>query len=205
MVKVLRAKVTIENTEPPKVPEKTTLQLVMELVLICVVVLLEVRFFNDLVSFLDTLIKNWRGGWKLIALLLYMAIVFWTFVIMASRYEALLARLKTAPTDEGLFLKLLTFNSVAAVFCSFFWLLKARGIANATLNELSDINYLLYGFIILISYMASDSNLRSATGLANGLKYAFLGCFAWVFYFWFGLDDGASQPEGIHYMEEAVR
>ncbi|MBL6787521.1 MAG: hypothetical protein ISQ27_05980 [PS1 clade bacterium] len=189
---------TIENTEPPKVPEKATLRLVMELVFICIIVLLEVRFFTEISDFVESLMEivGLRGGWQFLATFFVLMVGLGPFGIMADRYEALLARLKTTPTVDDLFLKVLTLNSVAAIFCSLFWLLKARGIAEATLHELSDINYFRYGFIIFISYKASDDNLRSATGLANGLKYAFLGCFAWVFYLWLGLDDGCTTTGG---------
>ena len=180
---------TIENAEPPKAPEKGTYRLIAELVLVCVVVLLEIRFFSETTNFIEKISETVGLGWGFRTLFWLIQLIL-SFGFLQLTYEALLTRLKATPVHSALFLKLLIFNSLAAIFCSFFWLIQAKGIIEATIYELENFRFFLCGFIIYICYFVSKDSLKSAASLANGLKYAFSACFVWVCYFSLCVDDG---------------
>lgn len=173
---------------------KSTNRIVCELFLISCIVLLELSFFSEINTFLNNLIHSVGLGSGIglffATIWFYAPVILAPFVFLSFRYDALLARIKATSSPEGLARNLFLTNIFAAIFCSFFWAMKAIGILEAAWYEFDNFNFIMLGAVIFFSYTAAISNLKSAEGLANGLKYAFLICFCYVFYFWFGLDDG---------------
>lgn len=177
-----------------KTSNKSTNRIVCELFLISCIVLLELSFFSEINTFLNNLIHSvglGSGFWLFVAAIwFYLPIVLIPFFLLNFSFDKLLAQLKATSSPEGLARNLFLTNILAAIFCSFFWALKARGILEAAWYEFDNFNFIMLGAVIFFSYTAANSNLKSTKSLADGLKYAFVICFCCVFYFWFGLDDG---------------
>lgn len=180
--------------------EKRTQQLIIEMFLICCLVLLELHFFTNINAFLDKLLDSFglgSGGWLLFStVFIYMPVILAPFALLSYSYATLLERIKVRDVSEGLFSKLLFVNGFAAIFCSLFWIIKARGISEAAVYEFENFNFLLLGAVVLFSYYGAKPNLKSTAGLAHGLKTAFFVCFGYVFYLWLGFDDGCVTTGG---------
>lgn len=173
---------------------KSTRRIACELCFLALAVLLEVSFFSEISAFLNSLIQRagFDGGFSLFiaTIYFYAPIILAPFVLLSLRYDTFLSRIAVISPAEGLIRNLFLINVGAALFCSFFWVIKARGILEAVRYEFVNFNFILLGAVILLSYAAANSNLKSTKNLANGLKYSFVICFCYVFYHWFGLDDG---------------
>jgi len=181
--------------------KKPTKSIKMQLLLLLVfatVAALEISFFDEVNEFLNAslnLVSDHKLWIMFSALFIYSPIIIMPVGFVILQFEELSNQLQSELTAEKLFKPVILLHVSGAVYASLFWVLQSEGILNAVLSAVSDMNYLLLGSIVFVSYYFSK-NLTDPAKLANALKGAICVCFIWVFYFWFGLDDGCTSSGG---------
>lgn len=171
---------------------------IIELIFFATIVALEISFISQINSFLNTvldLVSDHKAWLMFSTFFIYVPIILIPFGLLFRAFENLSNKIQSELTGENLLKSMIILHVIGAAYASCFWLLQSKGILNAIIAEAKDMNYLLLGLIIWISYNVAKK-IIDPVKLANVLKVTICVCFIWVFYLWFGLDDGCVSSVG---------
>ena len=182
-------------SEKPFKPMKRQL---LELMIFAVVVALEILFFEQISDFFNAALKfvSANKAWFIFStFFIFVPIIIMPFGLLFNSFERLSSQIQSEFSGVDLLKLVILLHVVAAAYASCFWLLQSQGILNAIFAEMKEMNYLLLGLIVFVSYNVAKK-LTDPVKLANVLKVTICICFIWVFYLWFGLDDGCTSSGG---------
>ena len=170
----------------------------VELIFFATIVAMEIFFINQINLFLNTaldLVSDHHVWLMFSTFFIYVPIILMPFGLLFHSFERLSSQIQSEFSGLDLLKSVILLHVVGAVYASCFWLLKSEGILNAIIVEMKEMNYLLLGLIVVVSYNVAKE-LTDPVKLANVLKVTICICFIWIFYFWFGLDDGCTSSGG---------
>ena len=179
-------------------PIKPIKRQLLELMIFAIIVVLEILFFDQINTFLNSTLKLVSGhkAWIWISTsFIYMPIIFMPFMLLLLTFQSLSKQIQSELTGSNLLKSVMLLHLVSAAFASLFWILQSDGVLNAVLAQIRELNYLLLGAIVFLSYNFAKG-LSDPASLAKVLERTIIICFVWVFYFWFGLDDGCTSSGG---------
>ena len=170
----------------------------VELIFFATIVAVEIFFINQINFFLNTALDQVSDhyAWLMFStFFIYVPIILIPFGLLFRAFENLSNKIQSELAGVNLLKAAITLHVIGAAYASCFWLLQSEGILNAIIAETQEMNYLLLGLIVLVSYNVAKK-LTDPVKLINVLKVIICVCFIWVFYFWFGLDDGCTSSGG---------
>ena len=180
-----------------KSEKKSFERLFTEMILSSLFVLAEVRFFKQITGFGDEVLDVISPGmWFEVLFAFLTLIILWIpFMILFDLFNQFSMRLNSKFNGVKQLGYVTIFYICVNFYVAMFWLLEAKGILNAIIFEINDLNYFLIAAIIFMSWRGALF-IENIKQFQTSLKTCIVLCFVFGAYFWFALDDGCTYSGG---------